>query len=78
MRVMNATQRINKIIKTIKAGKTVYVHTATKATKITPKTFDQFEKSGRPLLIARNDSMFMSNGDRYDCIDFCKFTTDKV
>lgn len=71
---MNAEQRIAKIIETIESGKTVYVYTSLRVVKVTPKTFKKFADSGRPLFKAAKDSMWMSFGNRYDCIDFCKFT----
>lgn len=56
------------------AGKTVRVATAMRVTNVTPKTAQQFEKSGRPIFRASDKSLYMSVGRRYDCIDYCSIT----
>ena len=56
------------------SGKTIYVRTALRATKITPKTAAQFESAGRPFFRASTKSLYMSVGRRYDCIDYCNIT----
>lgn len=59
----------------LESGKTVYVSTALRVTKVTPKTAQQFLKTGRPVFRASDKSLYMAVGRRYDCIDFCQITT---
>jgi hypothetical protein len=56
------------------SGKTIYVATALRVTKVTPKTAAQFAAAGRPLFKADDKSLYMSVGRRYDCIDYCQIT----
>lgn len=71
---MNAEQKIAKILEVINSGKTIFVCTPLRATKITKKTIAQFEKIGRPVLKAKGDSMYMTSGNGYVCIDYCRIT----
>ena len=56
------------------SNKTIYVSTATRTTKITPKVAQQFDAAGRPVFRASDKSLYMSVGRRYDCIDYCRIT----
>lgn len=63
------------ITESLDSGKTVYISTALRTTKVTPKTAQQFMKVGRPIFRASDKSLYMAVGRRYDCIDYCQITT---
>lgn len=68
----NAAQaKMDWITQSLNGGKTVYVCTYTRATKITKKTVDAWNNAGRPLFRVSGNSLYMGAGKRYDCIDFC-------
>jgi hypothetical protein len=71
---MTATDKIDKILEVLAAGKTVYIQTALRITKVTAKDVAKFAAINRPLFRADEKSMYISAGNRYDCIDFCKIT----
>jgi hypothetical protein len=60
------------------SNKTIYVATATRITKITPKVAQQFDAAGRPVFRASDKSLYMSVGRRYDCIDYCRITARSI
>jgi hypothetical protein len=60
------------------SNKTIYVATATRITKITPKVAQQFDAAGRPVFRASDKSLYMSVGRRYDCIDYCNITARSI
>jgi hypothetical protein len=66
-----AAERIQSLFDALSAGKTVYICTCTRATKITQKNVKAWEAYGRPILKAAGNSMYMAVGKRYDCIDYC-------
>lgn len=74
MAKIDATARLAKILETLAAGRVVYIRTALKAIKVTQRNVKQFEDAGRPLFKVSNNSLFISAGRRYDCIDFCTIT----
>ena len=65
-----ATDRLNWILGSLAAGKTIYVRTAMRCTKVTPKTAAKFAAIGRDLFKATEKSLYMSSGNRYVCLDF--------
>lgn len=73
---MNAQQKIDKILTTVKEGKTIYISTALRSYKITQKTVNNWEKSGLQLFKVQGDSMMMASGKKWLCIDYCKFTVE--
>ncbi len=73
---MTPQQKIDKIIATIKEGKTLYFSTCTRSTKVTPKTLKRWEDAGNVLFKADSKSMYMAAGNRFDCIDYCKITVE--
>lgn len=75
---MNAKDELAKMLDFLKAGGTIYISTHLRTTKVTQKHIDKFEASGRPLFKATADSLYMSVGKRYDCIDWCKITGEKA
>ena len=60
------------------SNKTIYVSTATRVTKVTPKIAQQFDAVGRPIFRASDKSLYMSVGRRYDCIDYCRITARSI
>lgn len=66
-----AAERLAWINESLAAGKTVFVVNHMRAWQITPKLAAKFEKIGRPVFKATEKSLYMSNGNRYDCIDYC-------
>ena len=70
----NPAETLSWITDALASGKTIYVATALRVTKVTPKTAAQFAAAGRPLFKADDTSLYMSAGRRYDCIDYCQIT----
>ena len=66
------TKTITWIEDRITEGRTVYITTNTRSTKITPKTFHRFAAAGTPVFKDDGKSTYMIRGNSYDCIDFCK------
>ena len=71
---MNAQEKINKMVETIKSGKTLVFSTYLKNIAVSPKTLAKWDASGYQLFKASGDSVLMASGKRYDCIDGCKIT----
>lgn len=71
---MNATEKLAKILEVLNAGKTVYIKNAMRTIKITRKDVDKFNAINRQLFKADAKSLYISAGNRYDCIDFCTVT----
>lgn len=73
---MNASQKIEKILETIRSGKTVYVRTTMHNIRLDRRALNRFEKGGHTLLKAIDDSMYMASGSKFVCIDYCQFTVE--
>lgn len=59
----------------IAEGRTVYVTTQTKSTKITPKTVATWAKAGNDLIkVDGTGSLVMASGRNFVSIDYCKIT----
>jgi hypothetical protein len=71
---MDATTKLAKIEEALAAGKTIYIQTALRITKVTAKNVRQFAAINRPLFKTDGKSLYISAGNRYDCIDYCKVT----
>ena len=57
---------LSKLNADLKAGRTVYISTYTKATRITPKTAAKWEASGIPMFkLASDGRLMMANGRGY-------------
>ena len=62
----NNEATLAKLIAAFKAGRTIYVSTMTKATRITPKTAAKWEASGIPMFrLASDGRLMMANGRGY-------------
>jgi len=73
---MTAQEKLTAILTAIQSGRTIYVSTMTRATKIRKADVAKFDKIGRPLFRVQGNSLYMSVGKRYDCIDYCQVTTE--
>jgi predicted secreted protein len=73
---MSAADKISKILELINAGRTVYVSTMTRCTKLDKRALDRFAKGGHTMLKAVGNSMYMAAGSKFVCIDLCKFTVE--
>lgn len=69
-----AAETLARITDALASGKTIYVSTALRHIKVTPKTAAQFAAANHPLFKASNKSLYMAVGRRYDCIDYCQIT----
>lgn len=67
----NAATRLTAIGSAILTGSTVFVCTATRAWKITPKTAAKWAEAGEPLFRVKGESLYLRRGRSWDCIDFC-------
>jgi len=63
------TKTITWIEDRIAEGRTVYITTYTRCTKITPKTFHRFAADNTPVFKADGNSTLMISGRGYVCID---------
>jgi len=72
---MNTAQKkLNWIDDMIADGRTVYVSTQTRTTKITPKTAKRWADNGNVLFKVSGESLYMAVGKRFDCADYCKLS----
>jgi hypothetical protein len=71
---MNATEKMTKIVDTIKSGQTLVFSTYLKHISVSPKTLAKWEASGHKLFKVSGDSVLMASGKNYNCIDGCKIT----
>ena len=70
----NPAETLAWITDALASGQTIYVSTALRHTKITPKTAARFAAANHPLFKASDKSLYMAVGRRYDCIDYCQIT----
>lgn len=62
-------EMFNAIDGAIRAGKTVYLHTMTRTTVITPKTYAKWADGPAPLFrVSPRGELSMASGKRYVCI----------
>jgi len=73
---MEAAKKMEWITAALAAGRSVYVHSCTRVFKITPAIAKRFDKAGRPVFKITGTSLYMSNGNRYDCINFNPLTAE--
>lgn len=74
---MSAKDKVARLLQILADGKTIYItsyggHT----TAIMQKHVLKFREMGREILKAKGESLFLSSGNRYDCIDYCKIMSD--
>ena len=75
---MNGTKVLEAINREIANGHTVYISTMYRHTPVNPKTAAKFNAAGYDLFkVDSKDSLYLRDGKRWDCIDFCKFTVAK-
>lgn len=64
--------KLDAINAALDAGRTVYLCTHTRATEITAKVRDRFDKAGHPVLkVGADGSLYLASGRKYVCADFC-------
>lgn len=67
----------SELLEALKAGKTVYICTATRITKLTKKVLDRFNKAGAVLLKqGKSGSAYMASGKKFVCIDYCNIVIE--
>lgn len=71
---MTPADKLAKILEVLNAGRTVFIATSLRVTKVTAKDLAKFAAIDRPLFKADASSLYISAGKRYDCIDFCRIT----
>ena len=69
---MKAQEKMDQIIQHINKGRTVVISTCTRAAKIDTKVINRFKNVGRELFKVDGNSLYMSRGKHYDCIDYAK------
>lgn len=75
MNAQTAQRMLEFIESNLADGRTVYVHTAYRVTKVTPKTYANWKAAGRPLFkLDKEGRLRMAFGKRYDIIDICPIT----
>ena len=73
---MTAQEKVQKILDTIRGGRTVYFTTALKSIKVTPATLKRWDQNGHTMFKASGNSMMMASGNKFVCIDGCKITVE--
>lgn len=68
---MTATEKLEKITAALDAGSTVYLQTYTRTTKITAKNAAKFAAAGNPVVKVKGSSLYVIEGRRYVCADYC-------
>jgi len=68
---MNAQEKLNKINEMLAMGWDVYVCTAYKATRITPKAAAKWKATGRDVMCVMNNKLMIASGKNYLIADGC-------
>lgn len=66
-----ATAKLETITKAWSEGRTVYIQTAMRVTVLSAKTAAKFAAAGRPVVKIKGDSLYVIEGKRYVCADYC-------
>lgn len=75
---MNGQEKLNAIIAETENGNTVNIWAEWRVTPVKQSTFKSFHKAGYDLFkVDANDSLYIRNGKRWDCIDFNRITVEK-
>lgn len=69
--MVTAEQKASDLINFVAQGGTLIIATYTRAWSISPKTLASFNRAGCVPIIGRNGSLWMVNGHKKTCIDFC-------
>lgn len=73
----NAPALLAKIVEALGSGKTVYISTVYRSTKITPSTWRKWEASGVPLLRATPEyGLRLREGKGYVDANGCRVTVE--
>lgn len=74
---MNVAQaKLDAINGALAEGRTVYVRSALKAWKVTPKTAERWKKAGNQMFKVSGESLYMASGSKWVCIDYCQLDAD--
>lgn len=71
---MSGHDKIKAITDLLDSGKTVFISTCTRSTKITPATAKKWQASGHQLFKSTDQNAYMANGNKFVCIDYCNIT----
>lgn len=69
--MMTAIEKLAMIESALAQGRTVYLSTATRATKLTAKVAAKWTAIGRPVVKVKGTSLYLANGKSYVCADYC-------
>lgn len=71
---MTAAEKLTMIQTALAAGRPVYLGTATRTVKVTPKVAASYDATGTPFfkLNAAGTSLLAREGKRYVCADYCE------
>lgn len=73
-RIFVARKKLAWINERIEEGRTVFVSTYGKHTKITAKNVAAFKAAGAEMFQATKTGLYIARGRNWDCIDYCKIT----
>lgn len=65
---------LDHILSALNSGKTVYISTFTRCTKVTPKIFKTWNDRGLELFKSDGKHTWMASGKNFVCIDYCKIS----
>lgn len=72
---MTAQEKLEMIEDMLSQGKTVYISSYTKTWKVTPKTIKRFAKVGIEFFKVSGNNLWMAQGRKRVCIDYCAIRT---
>lgn len=73
---MTATEKLTLIEARLAQGATVYLTTALKSIKLTPKNAARFTATGHPIVKVSGASLYVAEGRHYVCADYCGISTE--
>ena len=68
MEIPTAQEMFNRITEGLKQGLTVWICTATRQTKITPKVAKSWEDSGDKLFKVVKNDLYIASGRKWNCL----------
>jgi D-lyxose ketol-isomerase len=78
MENMTAQEKYDMIINGLNARKNVYISTSLRSWKITPMVKEKWDSRGLELFKVKNNSLYMANGKKFVCIDYCAITVTSM
>ena len=73
---MDAAAKLEMIEGAWAQGKTVYICTALRATKMTARNAEKWKAAGRPMVRVSGGSLQSVEGRRYVCADYCAISIE--